>query len=188
MGTRRDNITGMERTQIAIQVLPPYRPHGLVTELAQSHSVSRQMIYNIAAAGKALLEAEMHPGPHGPYPAEKEVRVDRNRLVRSTVVLTEVGVSQRDIGFCLEEMLDTCLSPAWVNAELSRREALAAAVNASWQPIVTETLSGDEIYSNGSPNLGSIGMSVIKPHLGVAKRTNGSLPNPGKCAGRDAQG
>ena len=153
MGTRRDDITGMERAQIAIQILPPNRPHGLVTQLADSHRVSRQTIYQIAAAGKALLETDLQPGRHGPYPAEKGVQVDRNRLGRSTVVLTEVGVSQRDIGFCLQEMLDTHLSAGWVNAELSRRERMAAAVNASWQPTATETLSGDEIYSNGSPNL-----------------------------------
>jgi hypothetical protein len=54
-------------------------------------------------------------------------------------------------------MLDTRLSPAWVNAELCRREALAMAVNASWQPAITETFSGDEIYSNGSPNLLVVG-------------------------------
>ena len=36
MGTHR-----MERAQIAIEVLPPYRPHGLVTKLAQPHDVSR---------------------------------------------------------------------------------------------------------------------------------------------------
>ena len=118
MGTRRDDITGMERAQIAIQVLPAYRPRGLVTQLAQKHRVSRQTIYTIAATGKAWLEAKMQPGPHGPCPLEKEVRVDRHRLERSTLVLTEVGVSQRDIGFCLQEMLDTRLSAAWVNMEL----------------------------------------------------------------------
>lgn len=157
MGTRRDDITGMERAQIAIEVLPPYRPRGLVTELAQAHGVSRQTIYSIAAAGKTLLNAAMQPGPHGPRPAEKEVRVDRNRLVRSTLVLTEVGVSQREIGLCVQEMLDTHLSVGWVNTELSRREALAAAVNASWQPSISESLSGDEIYSNGRPNLLLVG-------------------------------
>jgi len=157
MGTRRDDITGMERAQIAIEVMPAYRPRGLVTELAQTHQVSRQTIYSIAAAGKAWLEAKMQPGPHGPCPVEKEVRVDRNRLERSTVVLTEVGVSQRDIGLCLQEMLDTRLSASWVNAELAQREALAAAVNARWQPSISETLSGDEIYSNGRPNLLVVG-------------------------------
>ena len=146
MGTRRDNITGMERAQIAMQVLPPSRPHGLVTQLSQTYSVSRQTIYNIAATGKALLETHMQPGPHGPCPAQLSVRVDRNRLERSTIVLTEAGVSQRDIGLCLEEMLDTRLSPAWVNAKLSKLEARATEVNASWRPTVTETFSGDEIY------------------------------------------
>jgi hypothetical protein len=157
MGTRRDDITGMERAQIAIEVMPAYRPRGLVTKLAQTHQVSRQTIYTIAAVGKTWLEAKMQPGPHGPCSPEKEVCVDQNRLKRSTVVLTEVGVSQRDIGFCLQEMLDTHLSASWVNAELSRREALAAAVNTIWQPNVPETLSGDEIYSNGSPNLLVVG-------------------------------
>jgi len=151
----------MERAQIAIQVLPSYRPRGLVTELARSHQVSRQTIYAIAASGKAVLEAEMQPGRHGPVPVEKKVCVDRNRLERSAVILTEAGVSQRDIGFCLGEILDTPLSAAWVNAELSKREALAAVVNASWQPTISETLSGDEIYSNGNPNLLLVGNDTL---------------------------
>ncbi len=157
MGTRRDDITGMERAQIAFQVLPENRPYGKVTELAETYSVSRQTIYEISSTAKTLLAAEMQPGRHGPRPTERNVAVDRNRLVRSTVVLTEVGVSQRDIGMCLEEILDVHLSPAWVNAELSKREALAAGVNANWRPTITETCSGDEIYSNGSPNLLVVG-------------------------------
>ena len=157
MGARRDNITGTERAQIAIQVLPPSRPHGLVTQLSQTYSVSRQTIYDIAATGKALLESQMQPGPHGPCPAIVNVLVDRNRLERSTLVLTESGVSQRDIEVCLKEMLDTRLSPAWVNAKLSKLEAKATVVNESWRPTITETLSGDEIYSNGSPNLLVVG-------------------------------
>lgn len=161
MGTRRDNITGMNRAQIAIEVMPTNRPYGLVTRLAEAYRVSRQTIYNITNAAKVLLETGMQPGRHGPSPTERKVRVERNRLVRSVVVLTEVGVSQRDIGYCLEEMLDTHLSAAWVNAELSKRETLAAAVNAKWQPTVTETLSGDEIYSHGSPNLLVVGNTSL---------------------------
>jgi hypothetical protein len=157
MGTRRDNITGKERAEIAIQVLPPSRPHGLVTELSQTYGISRQTVYNIAVAGRDLLENGMQPGPHGPRPPQKNVLVDRNRLERGTLVLTESGVSQRDVKVCLEEMLDTHISPAWVNARLSGLESKAAAVNASWQPSVGETFSGDEIYSNGSPNLLVVG-------------------------------
>ena len=107
MGARRDNITGKERADIAIQVLPSSRAHGLVTELSRTYGISRQTVYNIAAAGRALLETGMQPGAHGPCPTQKNVLVDRDRLERSTLVLTEAGVSQREVGLCLDEMLDT---------------------------------------------------------------------------------
>lgn len=89
------------------------------------------------------------------------MHVDRDRLVRSAVVLTGAGVSQRDIGNCCEAMLDTSVSAAWVNAELAKVEAVAAQVNLSWKPSNYETLSGDEIYSNGSPNLMVIGNDTL---------------------------
>jgi hypothetical protein len=114
-------------------------------------------VYDIAAAGKQVLTEGLEPGPHGPQPTEKTIQVDRNRLVRGTVVLTGAGVSQRDVSECLKELLDTPLSPSWVNAELARVEQAAAQINAQWQPAVGETLSGDEIHSNGRPNLLLVG-------------------------------
>ena len=65
-------------------------------------------------------------------------------------MLTEEGVSQRGIAGCLEELLDTRLSPSWVNRELAKLEAMAAVVNEGWQPAMGETLAGDEIYSMGN--------------------------------------
>jgi hypothetical protein len=73
------------------------------------------------------------------------------------VVLTEVGVSQRNVSVCLEELLDTRMSPSWVNAELAKVEEAAMVVNEQWRPAVNEMLSGDEIYSNDSPNLLLVG-------------------------------
>lgn len=103
MGTHRDDITRMDRARTAIEVLYPYRPHGLASELAWTYHILHQTAYQIVSTGK--------------------------------------------------ELLDTKLSLAWGNAELSKREWIAATVNMSWQPTMTETLSGDEIYSNGNPNL-----------------------------------
>lgn len=71
--------------------------------------------------------------------------------------MTGAGVSQRDIRVCLAELLDTSVSPSWVNAQLAQVEARAGEVNASWQPAIGEGLSGDEIYSNGLPNLLVVG-------------------------------
>lgn len=157
MGARRDDITSEQRVQMAIEVLGEGRKWGKVGELAQTYAVSRKTIYDIAAKAKQVLLAGLQPGPHGPSLQEKQIRVDRNRLVRGTVVLTEVGVSQRDVTLCLSELLDTELSPSWVNAELAQVEKAATAVNQAWQPQIEETLSGDEIYANGQPNLLVVG-------------------------------
>ena len=157
VGARRDDITSSQRAQIAIEVLSPCRSWGTVSRLAEEYRVSRQAVYEIAATGNRVLVTGLEPRPHGPQPAEKAIWVNRNRLVRGTVALTEAGISQRDVSFCLEELLDTVLSPSWVNAELAKAEKTAGLVNGQWRPTVAETLSGDEIYSNGSPNLLVVG-------------------------------
>ena len=157
MGIRRDDILGHQRAPIVIEALSPHRPRGTISRLARQHGVSRQTIYQMAAAGRAALASQLVPGAHGPLPAHTDVRVDRNRLVRGSVILTEAGVSQRDIPRCLEEVLDTVVSPSWVNARLAQVEAAAAQVNQRWQPAMGEGLSGDEIYSNGLPNLLVVG-------------------------------
>jgi predicted DNA-binding protein YlxM (UPF0122 family) len=142
---------------MAIEVLNKDRAWGKVSELAQTYAVSRKTIYDIAAKGQQVLLAGLQPGPHGPSLNDKLIRVDRNRLVRGSVVLSEVGVSQRDVTVCLSELLDTQLSPSWVNASLAQVEQVAAGVNQAWQPQIEESLSGDEIYANGQPNLVLVG-------------------------------
>jgi hypothetical protein len=157
VGARRDDISSEQRMQIAIEVLSTNRKRGRVTELTRAYAISRQTVYKIADKGKQVLLTGLEPEGHGPPLREKTVRVDRNRLVRGSVVLTEVGVSQRDVSFCLGELLDTAPSPSWVKGEVAKVEAAAAAVNEAWQPQIEETLSGDEIYANGQPNLLVVG-------------------------------
>ena len=140
--------------------LAVYRHAPWLPEVARSSSepcvveidACKWLLGEIHAEGVTNMPGKM-PGPHGRHPAEKTILVDRNRLVRGTVVLTEEGVSQRGVSACLGELLDTKMSPSWVNVELAKAEEKAAEVNAQWQPVVGETLSGDEIYSNGLPNL-----------------------------------
>lgn len=157
MGARRDDITSSQRAQIAVEVLHPHREWGTVTKLAEEYSISRQTVYDIGDAGEQVLATGLKPGPHGPHPRENVIQVDRNRLMRGVVVLAGAGVSQRDTAGCLAEILDSQVSPSWINAELAKAEEAAAVVNERWQPAVDETLSGDEIYSNGAPNLLVVG-------------------------------
>lgn len=133
------------------------RLHGTASQLAGRYAVSRQTVYKIAAKGWHILRQGLQPGPHGPHWAEKTIRVNANRLRRGSVVLTEVGVSQRDVELCLGELLDTTPSLGWVNGVLSQVEAAAAGINQAWRPQIEETLAGDEIYANGQPNLLVVG-------------------------------
>ena len=87
MGARRDDITSEQRMQIAIEVLGSNRERGKVVELAQRYTVSRQTIYDIGAKGKQVLLKGLGPGPHGPHLEQRIVSVNRERLVRSSVVL-----------------------------------------------------------------------------------------------------
>jgi len=151
----------MQRVQIAVKVLNTERPRGTITELAEEYAVTRQTVYNIGSAGEQVLLEGLEPGPHGPQPQESTIQVDRNRLVRGALVLAGEGVSQRGVPRCLSEMLDTQLSPSWVNGELAKAEAAATTVNANWHPAGGETLAGDEIYANGLPNLLVVGNASL---------------------------
>lgn len=157
MGTRRDDISVEQRAQIAMEVMSPNRERGRATKLAEAYEVSRKTIYDIGAKGRTVLLAGMEPGGYGPQAAEKVIEVTRNRLVRGCAKLTAVGVSQRNVASCLAELLDTERSPSWVNREVAKLEEAAANVNDAVQPNCGESLSGDEIYSNGLPNLLVVG-------------------------------
>jgi len=118
---------------------------------------SRKAIYEIGAKGKELLFEGLNPGQHGPQVGETLIAVNRDRLVRTRVVLTEVGSSQRDISFCLGELLETNPSLGWINGALDRLERAAAVINRAWQPEIGASLSGDEIYAYGQPKLLGVG-------------------------------
>lgn len=158
MAARRDDITGTDRAHIALECWADRgKRDGTPQRLADQYGITRQSVNGIERKAREMLPIVLEPGPHGRHSAEKTILVDRNRLVRGTVVLTEEGVSQRGVSACLGELLDTKRSPSWVNVELAKVEEKAAELNAQWQPVVGETLSGDEIYSNGLPNLMVVG-------------------------------
>ena len=162
VAARRDDLTGVERADIALTSWAAQgKRDGTVQELAEEYSISRQSVRNIERQAREALSSMLEPGRHGPAPQSDSIAVTREHLQRSCVVLTEVGVSQRNITFCLDEMLDRGMSPAGVNAELAKVEELAAALNQEWQPLVAETLSGDEIYANGQPNLLVVGNDTL---------------------------
>jgi len=179
MGMRRDDITAEQRTQIALAVLSPDRPYGRITELAAQHKVSRESIYTIVERAVQVLREGMQPGQHGPQVEAKTISVERPRLVRSIGQLALSGVSQRHTVACLEEILDTQVSLGWVNARLSELETAALAWNEQQSPSIGESLSGDELYANGLPNLLVVGNdSLFIYNLSQEARCDGETWTP----------
>jgi hypothetical protein len=138
-------------------MLSPGRRRGQAKQLAESYCLSRQTLYDIAAKGHAAMKQGLQPGPHGPQARGQTVQVTKNRLRRGVLCLSEHGVSQRDTTACLGELLDTCVSASWVNGELAKLGTQAEQANAQMKPTGSESLSGDEIFSNGQPNLLLVG-------------------------------
>ncbi len=157
MARRRDDIVAQDRAQIAIEMMSPERSRGRVQQLAETYRVSRQTLYEMAAKGKDVLAQGMKPGCHGPQGRSNTILVTKNRLRRGVLTLTENGVSQRRVTACLAELLDRAVSSGWVNGELARLEAQAQQVNQRLEPAGRESVSGDEIFSNGQPNLLLVG-------------------------------
>jgi hypothetical protein len=130
---------------------------GTRQRLAQEYQMTRQSVYNIARRAEEVLPAALEPGRHGPVPWSQTVAVTRDHLVRSVLVLFQHGVSERDTPECLDQMLRSRPALGWVSARLTEMAQRAQAQNARWAPAIGEGLAGDEIYSQGQPNLLVVG-------------------------------
>jgi hypothetical protein len=128
-----------------------------VSQLAETYQLSRQALYDIAAKGIDSLVQALTPGQHGPQAKKQPVHLTKNRLRRGVLTLSAHGVSQRGVQDCLAEMFDTSVSLGWVNGTLTSLETNAQQINQQLDPVGNETLSGDEIFSNGSSNLLVVG-------------------------------
>jgi hypothetical protein len=125
--------------------------------LAEAYQLWRQALYDISAKGLDSMQQALNPGQHGPQAREQQVTVSKNHLRRSVLTLSANGVSQRGVMACLSEILATPVSLGWVNGVLASLEARAQQVNGRLDPVGGEALAGDEIFSNGSPNLLVVG-------------------------------
>ena len=158
MGNRRDHITGADRAQIARACWAAGdKRDGTRQRLAQEYQVTRQTVHNIVRQAEEVLPAAVEPGRHGPAPWSQTVEVTRDHLRRSVLVLFKNGVSERDMPECLDQMLHSRPALGWVSTRLTELAQQAQAQNARWAPAIGEGLAGDEIYSQGQPNLLVVG-------------------------------
>ena len=162
MSCRRDDITGEDRAQIALQCLAAGdRRDGTRQALVAQYKLSRQSIHNITVQARAALAEALKPKPHGPVAAVRQVSVTREHVLRSVVVLMDSAVTERKIQSCLAQILGYKASLGWISGQLSLLGERAKQVNADWQPAIDEPQAADEIFCQGVPTLLVVGSESL---------------------------
>jgi hypothetical protein len=151
---RLPNLGLSTRINLALQMLDPSRPWGLVTELAREYQVSRKFLYQQRDKAEAGLLTTLAAQPPGPKPESAMLVVDKEHLQRSIVTLaTAVPASIWGIQVCLEEVLDTHRSTGFISQTLKQAGEAATRQNrllALPQPVLGEA---DEIFQGRHPCL-----------------------------------
>ena len=142
------------RFRIAVQMLDPSRPWGLVTDLAKEYGVSRKFLYQQRDKAGSVLLATLAAKAPGRKPASAMLAVDREHLQRSIVTLaTAMPGSIRNIQTCLELVLATHRSIGFISQTLQQAGEAASQQNQQLSlphPILGEA---DEIFQGRNPCL-----------------------------------
>lgn len=151
---RLPNLDLSTRFDLALQMLDPSRPWGLVTDLAREHHVSRKFLYQQRDKAEAGLLTTLAAQPPGPKPESAMLMVNKEHLQRSIVTLaTAVPASIWGIQVCLEEVLGTHRSTGFISQTLKQAGEAASQQNrllALPQPVLGEA---DEIFQGCHPCL-----------------------------------
>lgn len=70
--------------------------------------------------GASSVAEALEPGPHGPTAWSNTIKVTREHLMRSVLVLYESGVSERDTQYCLQQMLGIRPALGWVSSQITQ--------------------------------------------------------------------
>lgn len=151
---RLPNLDLSTRFDIALQMLDPSRPWGLVTDLAKEYQVSRKFLYEQRdRAETGLLTALVAQSP-GSKPVSTILTVDREHLQKSIVTLAvAMPGSIRNIQVCLEAILGKRRSIGFISQTLQQAGEAASQQNqllAFPQPVLGEA---DEIFQGRNPCL-----------------------------------
>jgi hypothetical protein len=142
------------RLEIALQMLDPLRPWGLVTNLARKYQVSRKFLYQQCDRARVGLLDALASQPPGPKAVSGMLEVDMERLQRSIVTLaTAVPGSISGIQTCLEIILGTHRSTGFISQTLKAAGETAVRQNQLLifpKPILGEA---DEIFQGRQPCL-----------------------------------
>jgi len=78
------------RIELASIVLDPFRPWGLVTQLAHQHGVSRKFLYELRDKAQGALQEALLPQPSGRKVMSNPRGMDERFVQRATVALLSI--------------------------------------------------------------------------------------------------
>jgi hypothetical protein len=158
MGFVHQHISVEERLQIGLIAAVGRGSYGVVTELARLLGTSRKFIYTLASKVMLAAEGALGEGRPGPKRPERTIEVDRVRLDRAIVTLAMAGrVSERAIGECLAEIIETRPSLGYVSGVISRASKIAKQFNEELKLSLPEAqVEADELFSCGQAHLAAV--------------------------------
>lgn len=165
------------RIEIGLEMLQeiPEREWGRATELAQKHSISRTLLYQLRDRAEEALTKALLPRKPGPKPEGQELTIDRGFIRLAVTVLSMLKGSVRDTQLGLELLFGVSRSVGYISETLQEIGATAADYNDSIRiplPMLGEL---DEIFQGCTPCLTVVdGRSFVVLNLKAAERRDGT--------------
>lgn len=163
---------------LAIEMLQPLpdREWGRVTELANTHNVSRQFLYKLRERAIEAWSVSLAPQQSRPQPQERVLKIDQHFIQRAIAVLPLLKGSARDIQHELYLLFGGQYSVAYISENLAPLGKRAAALNLRItvpQPILGEA---DEIFQRREQCFTVVnGRSFLVLNLSPAESRDGTI-------------
>jgi len=132
---RLTHIDMSTRFYLAMQMLDDSRPWGMVTNMAETHQVSRKFLYQIADKAENAILCALSALAPGPKPVSKFLTINDDFIQRTVITLaTVIPGSIRGIQTCMQEILDTHRSIGFISQSLNIAGQTADKLNQSEIP------------------------------------------------------
>ena len=151
---RLSHVDWSTRMELALVMLNPARPWGLVSELARQYQVSRKFLYELKWRAEQGIAAELQPREAGRPATSEPLTVDSTFLEWAMLVLaTAVPGSVRGIQLALELLFGKHRALGLISETLQAAGEAAQAYNVELALPVTVLGEADEIFQGGQPCL-----------------------------------
>jgi len=153
-GLARTDLTTLQRVDLAAAAVATQGQHGMVTHLAELHSVTRDTVYSARAQGRDVLARHFNAATR----PQVLLAVTSALIIRSLVALRVVGAySIRQIQTVLSVLYPgVSASYGYIQGVVVEAEERAVCFNATIDLSALKAMAVDEMFSQGEPVLAGV--------------------------------